>query len=214
MLVDLRVAQLLCSRMCHDLVGPAGAINAGLELMEEDAGIAKNALELVGESAQQVTRRLSFYRMAFGTGGGAGGSAPLADARKLCEDLLAEGGVRLDWSEDAEIDPNRAIPAASAKLVLNLVLLGAESLPRGGSLSLRFAPLADGVGVALTAAGQNAAIKDEVWTAMDSNMAAEDLSVRTVHGYFTARLAEHLSASLEISESAEGEIRLAAALPI
>lgn len=213
MLVDLRVVQLLCSRLCHDLVGPAGAINAGLELMGDAATDPDEALALVDRSAQQVASRLAFYRMAFGQAGNAGATAPLADARKLAEGFLAGGGVALDWPDDAGYDAAKPIPSAAVKLVLNMMLLGIESLPRGGVLTIRFADLADGVGVAMTACGENAALRDDVRQALDLAVPAAELSVRTVQGHFAAWLARKMAAEIEITEGSDDAVRLAVVLP-
>ena len=95
MAIDLRVAKLLCSRLCHDLISPASAVNAGLELMEEQPD-SDDAMDLIIRSAKQVTRRLAFYRSAFG----AGGVTTLPEARKLAAGLLADGNVVLDWPGD------------------------------------------------------------------------------------------------------------------
>ena len=213
MLVDFRVVQLLCSRLCHDLVGPAGAVNAGLELMGDDGAATDEALALVNLSAQQVACRLTFYRLAFGLGGDSGGMSGLADAQKLTEGFLSGGKVSLDWPMDAPTDAERLVSGAAIKLLLNLALLGVDSLPMGGSLSVRFADLPDGTGIAITASGNNARFNKDLRYAMNPNVSADELSVRTVQGYFSTRLAERVAASIEISEGPDGSVRLAAVLP-
>ena len=221
MLVDLRVAQLLCSRLCHDLIGPIGAVNAGLELLQEGnraAGISQDAMALVLDSAHQMTGRLAFYRMAFGLGGGASGSASLGSVRALADAFLAEGGVSLDWPGDGDVSSAFSVPVKAAKLLLNLILLGKEALPRGGALSLRFAEMTDargipGLGVAMTAAGRGAHVRDEVHGALNGDCDAESLSARTVHGHFTRCLADSVGAGFEVSEGDPHEVRLAVFLP-
>lgn len=214
MLVDLRVAQLLCSRLCHDLVGPAGAVNAGLELIEDQGADRAEAMALIELSAHQVASRLAFYRIAFGQGGEDGGTAALTDARRLTKRLLSGGGIELDWPEDAGFDSAAPIPTNAIRLVLNMVLLSAEALPRGGTLSVRFAELADGVGVAMTASGERAGLREELWRSLNSEISVEDLSARTVQGYFAARLAKQLAAELEVTEGPAGEVRLAVVVPL
>ncbi len=212
MLVDLKVAQFLCSRLCHDLAGPVGAVNAGLELLDEAADDAEGASTLVAESARQMTRRLAFFRMAFGLGAGVGGVIALDEARDLATGLLADGRVTLDWAQDT--GRHRALPAAAVKLILNLVLLGVESLPRGGTLRVQFAGLAEGMGVAVTAVGEGARFRDDLRAAMASDVPVDHLSAKTVHGHFAARLAEDSGVAIEVSESAPGEVRLAVLLPV
>ncbi len=211
MLVDLKVAQFLCSRLCHDLAGPVGAVNAGLELLDEAADDAEGALTLVADSARQMTRRLAFFRMAFGLGAGAGGAMALGEGRDLAAGLLAEGRVTLDWPRDT--DPDRTLPGAAVKLILNLVLLGVESLPRGGTMRVQFADLPEGVGAAVTAVGEGARFSDDLRAAMAPGVPVDQLSAKTVHGHFAARLAEDFGVTIEVSESTRGEVRLAVLLP-
>ncbi len=213
MLVDLRVAQLLCSRICHDLVGPAGAVNAGLEIMEEEGqgetADSGTALALAGRSAKQLTRQLAFFRFAFGMSGGS--TTALAELRELADGLLEGGKVGLDWPPGEGRLPS--VPALAGKLLLNVVLLGAESLPRGGTLSFEFAELAEGIGVALTATGDGARLRDGHRAAMGKGVVVDELTAQTVQAHFASRLAESLGTSIEISQPAEGEIRFAAILP-
>ena len=210
MLVDLKVAQLLCSRLCHDLVGPVGAVNAGMELMGDGTGDPEEAMALVASSGQQLNRRLIFYRLAFGLGAGA--RASVADARMLAQELLSEGSVALDWSDPSAAGPGKPICADGMKLLLNMVLLGVESLPRGGTLEVRVADLAEGTGVAMTATGVGARFRDDLRAAMEPNILVGDLSARTVQGYFAARLAERLGTAVEASDIGDDKVQLAAVL--
>jgi histidine phosphotransferase ChpT len=207
MVVDLKVAQLLCSRMCHDLVGPVGAVNAGLELLTEASVGSIEALDLALDSGAQVTRRLEFYRMAFGFGG-AEGVMRLDRSHDLAAGLLAGGGVALDW-DTAPPWAERDVASASARLVLNLVLLGVEALPRGGSLTVRFAQLDEGVCVAVTAAGRGACLRDEVRAALQADASAADLSVRSVQAFFAQRLAAARGSAIEVSAGVADQLRLA-----
>ncbi len=211
MLVDLKVAQLLCSRLCHDLVGPIGAVNAGMELMSDGTSDVDEAMALVAGSGQQLNRRVIYYRLAFGLGAGA--RASVADARMLAGELLSHGTVALDWPDPADAGPGKPICADGMKLLLNMVLLGIESLPRGGTLAVGVSAEAGGTGVAITAAGTAARFRDEVRAAMGPDFPVGDLSARTVQGYFTARLAERLGTAVETSDMGGNRVRFAAVLP-
>ena len=201
---DIRVAKLLCSRLCHDLISPASAVNAGLELMEEQPG-DDDALNLIIRSAKQVTRRLAFYRSAFG----AGGVTTLPEARDLAAGLLADGNVVLDWPGD-EGGPVSPVGAA---MLLNLILVAVDTLPRGGAVSVRLAVLDEGIGAALTASGDGARLGEDMSRATGPDMAEAELSVGNIPGYLVRRLADDAGVSFEISDGAEGEVRLAALLP-
>ncbi len=213
--VDLKVAQLLVSRVCHDLAGPVGAINGGLELMEEGMEETGPALELMAKSASEATRRLAFFRIAFGFGAGEGGEATLTEARDLAAGFLKDGKIALDWPDDAEArsssQPGGPVPPLLVKVVLNMVLMASESLPRGGAVGINFAALDEGLGVAVTANGEGAALKDDMHQAMAETPG--ELTAHNVHAHFAQSLAGELGARVEHSAGKEGEIRLAVLFP-
>lgn len=209
MQVDLRVAQLLSSRLCHDLVGPIGAVNTGLELLQEGFDDDEKALGLVADSAGEASRRLTFFRGAFGFGAGDKGEATLNEARNLAVGLLASGKVALDWPEDADA----SLQTSAVKVILNMVLMASESLPRGGAVGIDFAVLDEGLGVAVTATGEDARLREDLQSALAEGAAAEDLTARNVHGYFAQCLARDSGALIEHSRGLGGEIRFAVMFP-
>jgi len=207
---DLREAQLLCSRLCHDLIGPAGAVNAGLELLEEAAGGAPDALALISNSAQQLTRRLAFYRLAFGSGGG--DPVPVEDLRALTAEYADPGKIDLDWGPGGAGGADTELPAAAAKLLLNLVLLGMESLPRGGRLGIRAVPAPDGAEVRLTAAGDRAAIKESSNLALAGDIPPGQLTAHNIHARLAARLAAAMGSGIEITGGGDGSVVISVAM--
>lgn len=212
MLIDLRVAQLLCSRVCHDLIGPAGAVNSGIELLGEEGGLAGDALALVAQSGHEMARRLAFFRVAFGLGGGTGPRA-VAEARDLAVAAFGGGRAGVDWPPEATACAEGVLAAGGVKLLLNLVLLGIDCLPRGGRVAVRAAPMEGAIGVALTAAGQGARLRDGMAAAMAADAAAGALSAHTVIGGFAQNLARSLGTAIETCEK-DNEVRLAARLPL
>ena len=212
MFVDLRVMQLMCSRLCHDLIGAVSAAGTGLELLDEtppQTEEANQALKLVANSTRQSAMRLAFFRMAFGLGGG--DRVDVGEIRKLAEGLLGGGRVALDWP--LKEDSPAVLSAPSAKLILNMVLLGSGALPRGGTLEVRLADLGGELGVAMTASGEGARIKEELLAAMSPQAPVGELTAHNVHGHFAARLAASLGADIEMAEGPGGEVRLAALVP-
>jgi histidine phosphotransferase ChpT len=210
MSADLKVAQLLCSRLCHDLLSPAGAVSTGLEFIGEGSTGGQTeraeAMALVTNGARQVTRRLAFYRAAFGAGGD---MRMLTDALDLAVEMLAETGVRLAIPARSALP--KALTAEGIKLVLALILVGAGALPRGGTLTVDIAALPEGIGVALAAAGTGAGIRDEVRAAMAETVAPAELTPRNVHGYLTRAFAKSLGTDVEWAAEA-GVVRLACVL--
>ena len=206
---DIRLGQLMCSRLCHDMVGSVGAINAGLELAEDEGSAADVTAEAVGlsrRSADEAGRKLAFFRAAFGLGWGVEAASAAAEAKRLAEGYLLGGRVSLAWPDPAAAPP---LPSSAAKLALGMILIGTECLPRGGEVTVVAAALEDGIGLALTAAGTGAQLRPDAMEALDPGTPVEALTARNVHAYVAQRLALDLGGRLEF-EAAPDEVRLAA----
>jgi histidine phosphotransferase ChpT len=215
--VHINVVKLLSSRLCHDLVGPAGAVHNGMELVEEMGGDdSGDALKMVSGSVEQLSARLSFFRMAFGIGGLSGRMPPLAESRSMVEAFLQGGRTRLDWSSDEDTILAPIITPPILKLLLNMILVAIDALPRGGTLGVTLADMKteqqnSAVGVAVKATGEGARLKDDLMSAMlpvDEN----DLNAHNVHGFFCQRLAAELSAQVEVLPG-ENEVQFAVLVP-
>ncbi len=129
----LDLAALLCSRVCHDLISPVGAIVNGLEVLEEDKDEETKtfALDLIKKSAGQASAKLQFCRLAFGAAGSAGAQIELGDAEKAARGLIEDGKTTIVWNP-----PRELVPKNRAKLLLNMLMVGAAAIPRGGSLTV------------------------------------------------------------------------------
>jgi len=150
----LDLAALLCSRVCHDLISPVGAIVNGIEVMEEDKDEETKAfaLDLIKKSAQIASAKLQFCRLAFGAAGSAGAQIDLGDAEKAARGLLEDGKTTLAWNL-----PRQLLAKNRVKLLLNMLLIAAGAITRGGTLTVD--PVSDGEAVAgfvVTASGLNA----------------------------------------------------------
>lgn len=145
----LDLAALLCSRLCHDLISPVGAIINGLEVMEEDKDEETKtfALDLIKRSAGQASAKLQFCRLAFGASGSAGAQIELGDAEKAARGLLEDGKATLVWNL-----PRALVAKNRVKLLLNMLLVASGAIPRGGTLTID--PMGEGYRV--TARGLNA----------------------------------------------------------
>ena len=64
-MIDIRVLELLCSRICHDLIRPVTAINNGMELLEDDPGdMLDDIRDLLMNSASEGAGKLQYFRLA------------------------------------------------------------------------------------------------------------------------------------------------------
>lgn len=125
------LAALLCSRVCHDVISPVGAINNGLELLDE-SGTDADAMDLIRTSALNASVRLKFARLAFGASGSVGASIDTGEAEKAARDFAAaEKKTEIFWN-----GPRAIIPKNRVKLLLNLFLVAYGSIPRGGSIEV------------------------------------------------------------------------------
>jgi histidine phosphotransferase ChpT len=194
MQLEFRVLELLSSRLCHELISPIGAINNGVELMgEEDADFVKDAMGLIAQSAKRAGQRLQFYRFAYGAGG-AGGGAP--DAKTLVAGILEGGKVAAEWQ-----DALSALPPEWQKLGCNLALVAAEILPRGGKVVLASA---GDKKITATATGETINVMPELKAALGEGADVSLLTARTIHAYFTSRMAAKLGAKLALTQPDPG----------
>jgi histidine phosphotransferase ChpT len=145
----LDLAALLCSRVCHDLISPVGAIVNGLEVLEEnkDEETKTFALDLIKKSARQASAKLQFCRLAFGAAGSAGAQIDLGDAEKVARGLFEDGKTTIVWNL-----PRELVAKNRAKLVLNMLLVAVGAIPRGGTLTVEPA----GTGFRVGASGLSA----------------------------------------------------------
>jgi len=212
--IDMRVAQLLCSPLCHDLVGSSGAIHNDIELMSEGGGADPAALPLVAASAKHLNNRLAFYRVAFGLGSGGAPTMTLDATKKLVFAVIASHRVEVDWRiEPSEGDDrNQSLPVDEIRLVLGLSLIGADALPRGGILRARCARKAAGTEMRVTAQGVWAGLSDDLFAAMNQDVASDSLTSRTVHGYITVALTRRLGAVVTMETTNANGVVLAVSL--
>jgi histidine phosphotransferase ChpT len=129
----LDLAALLCSRVCHDLISPVGAIVNGIEVMEEDKDEETKtfALDVIKKSAYQASAKLQFCRLAFGAAGSAGAQIDLGDAEKVARGLLEDGKTTLVWNL-----PRQLLAKNRVKLLLNMLLIAAGTVSRVGTLTV------------------------------------------------------------------------------
>ncbi|MDA0239600.1 MAG: histidine phosphotransferase family protein [Proteobacteria bacterium] len=197
--VSPRIIELMCSRLCHDLISPVGAVSNGLEfLSDSDPDMAADALSLVGASAKQTSDRLAFFRMAFGHGSGATKPIQQAEVQGLINGIVAEKKVSLQWA-----CPDGDIPRPVARLILCLSLLAIETLTRGGDVTVSvLAPMETGE-IRINAAGHSMSVRPDIRDALAVDTPLEMLTPRNVHAHYAALICDELERSLSVGD-AEG----------
>ena len=206
--VDL--ASLLCSRLCHDLLSPVGALSNGIELLrdERDPEMRHRCMELLEQSARISTDKLKFFRLAYGAAGGFGDSVPTEEPRGLVEGLVGDNGrIALQWGVvDAEL------PKPAVKVLLNLAAIGIDALPRGGALDIGAERRDGATEIAVRAAGEKIAFDKSIGAALDGSLPDEELSGRTAPSYMIRVIAEESGGGVQYALT-DGALVMGAVLP-
>ena len=196
----LDLAALLCSRVCHDVISPVGAIVNGLEVLEDesDASMRDFALDLIQKSARQASARLQFARLAFGAAGSAGASIDLGDAEQVAKGMFTDDKVTLAWQ-----GPRALLPKNKVKLLLNLVMLATNAIPRGGSIAVRIAGEAETAEFVLTATGPNARIPAHVEALLAGAPENGAVDAHAIQPFYTGLIAQ--AADMPVTLSIDGD---------
>jgi histidine phosphotransferase ChpT len=204
----LELAALLCSRVCHDVISPVGAITNGLEVLEDDDDpeMRAHAMDLITKSASQASAKLQFARLAFGAAGSAGAELDLGDARDVAMGLMKSEKANLNW--DA---PHATIGKDFVKLTLNMLLIGIAAIPRGGDIALRISGDLKTPTIRVQSSGQAARVPDETLSFLGGRAADRFLDARAAQPYFTGLVARELG--LAIAARMEGEDFIIEAAP-
>jgi len=198
--VDARLIELLCARLCHDLVGPVSAIGNGMELVTEfGEEMRGEALALIAQSASEAARRLQFFRVAFGSAAGADGrSIPIAEARARAIALPLGGKVRLEWPEVAA-GGEPEFSRAAVKLLLNLILVAVDAVSGSGTVRVQLSPPGGSDLFAIVVEGPRANLGDDMTRSLAGSMEAAN-SPRTAVALLAHVLAEEAGAVLGTAE--------------
>ena len=204
----LDLAALLCSRVCHDVISPVGAIANGLEMLddEKDPEMRAMALDLVKKSSAKASAQLQFCRLAFGAAGSAGADIDSGDAQNVAAGLLADEKTRLNWQV-----PRAYMPKNKVKLLLNMCLIASKAIPRGGLLDVTVAGAGDQLSARIEASGPNLRLAHGV-SAMLEGEAENGVDAHSIQAYYTSLVAQ--AAGMRVSARAEADKVVLEAKPL
>ncbi|MCA6123939.1 histidine phosphotransferase [Bradyrhizobium sp. WSM 1704] len=182
----LELAALLCSRVCHDLISPVGAIVNGLEVLDDNPKPEDRdfALDLIRKSAKTASARLQFCRLAFGAAGSSGAQIDLGDAQTMAKGHLEDGKLTLSWNL-----PRLLLPKNRVKLLLNMLVIAQQTIPRGGTLTID--PVGEGetMSFRITSAGLNARVPQNIVDLLGGT-SSNTVDAHAVQPHYTRLLAE------------------------
>jgi histidine phosphotransferase ChpT len=189
------LAALLCSRLCHDMLSPVGALSNGLELLadEDDPEMRARCIELMEASAKTSTDKLKFFRLAFGAAGGFGDAVPIEEVQEVIASLAGDAKrIEINW---AVAEPS--LPKPATKVLLNLAQIAIDALVRGGTLDLGAENREGNVEIVARATGPRLAFDETVGQALQGDLPASELTSRTAAAHMIALLAEELGGGLQ-----------------
>ena len=204
------LAALLCSRLCHDLLSPVGALSNGIELLadETDPEMQKRCVELLEQSAKTSTDKLKFFRLAFGAAGGFGEYVPVEEAQEVISSLAQDAKrVELNWAV-----PDAKLPKAAVKVMLNLSQIALDALVRGGTLDIGAERTGGNVEIVARATAEKLAFDETIGLALQGQLDPSEISSRTAAAHMIALLAQDIGGGLQFAMS-DGALVLGAVLP-
>lgn len=207
--VDL--ASLLCSRLCHDLMSPVGALNNGIELLadEQDPDMREKCLELLADSARASANKLKFFRLAFGAGGGFGDEIDTGEARAALEGLFGpERRIAIGW-----MVADGKLTKGAVKLLLNLALLAGDALVRGGQLDVGAERGEGAIELVIRAEGPRILLDPVLRETLATGGAEGTVEPRAAGAWLAHALAAEAGGTIMLSDPADEVLLIGVQLP-
>ena len=204
-------ASLLCSRLCHDLLSPVGALNNGIELLadEHDPEMRARCLDLLAESARASANKLKFFRLAFGAAGGFADVVDTREAKAALEGLFGgDGRIRLGWMVE---EPTMS--KAALKVLLNIALIAGDALVRGGSLDVGAEKHEHGLDIVVRAEGNRIVLDPELKQVLIGAVAEDDVAPRAAAAWLAHSLVQEGGGTIQVADGEEGMLLVGASLP-
>jgi histidine phosphotransferase ChpT len=207
---SIEFASLLCSRLCHDLLSPVGALNNGLELMadETDPDMRQRCLDLLADSARTSANKLKFFRLAFGSAGGFGDAVPPHEAKVAIEGMFASGRVKLGWMVEEQMLAKLAV-----KVLLNLALIAGDALVRGGQLDIGAEKRPGVTEIVVLGEGPKVILDPELRAALAGTLPAGGLASRTAAAWMVRALVMEAGGEIVLSPPGDSVLLFGAAIP-
>lgn len=207
--VDL--ASLLCSRLCHDLMSPVGALNNGIELLadEQDPDMREKCLELLADSARASANKLKFFRLAFGAGGGFGEEIDTGEAHAALEGVFgAERRIELGWMVSGG-----KLPKGAVKLLLNVALLAGDALVRGGRLDVGAEANDEAIELVIRGEGPRILLDPALRETLAKGQADGAVEPRAAGAWLAHSLAAEAGGTIRLSDPSDDVLLIGITLP-
>ncbi len=204
-------ASLLCSRLCHDLLSPVGALNNGIELLadEHDPEMRARCMDLLAESARASANKLKFFRLAFGAAGGFADVVDTREAKAAIDGLFGgDGRIKLGWMVE---EPTMS--KAALKVLLNIALIAGDALVRGGSLDVGAEKHDGGLDIVIRAEGNRIVLDPELKQVLIGAVGEDDVAPRAAAAWLAHCLVQEGGGMIQVADEEEGVLLIGASLP-
>lgn len=196
MISELKLAEMLCTRLCHDLAGPIGAVSNGSEFLAESSDdIREQAIELIASSGRQAVAKLLFFRNLYGRIN-YHGEASLEELKKIADGFFVESRVKLDWPDLHTDAAGLSISRRKGRLLLNLIYIASEALLKGGEVSVRLFNDQDTLQFSVKATGPAIKAKEHLRDILDGKGGDELLDPKNAEVFLAQVLARDLGVTI------------------
>jgi len=194
------LAALLCARICHDLVSPVAALSTALEVLDDESNrdMHEDALDLVRLSSKQAAGKLTFLRLAFGAGGSAPGIISAEELKSHVDGMYDGGKAKIQWG-----DCDDGIEKSAARILLNLVMLAVQSVPRGGTITINARQADSMMELDLVANGPKARLDPAIEKTLGGRAPDDSFDGRTIQPFYTGMMVRELGG--QVTAMVDGE---------
>lgn len=192
-LTPASLAAQMCARIAHDLISPIAALGTAIEVLDDpsNADMHDDAIDLIKLSARQASGKLQFLRLAFGAGGSAGGVIATEQLKTLTDGIYGDAKAEIIWNTDRD-----GIEKDAARLLLNLIMLGVQAVPRGGSVTILTRDIEDAFEIRLTCVGPKARLADAVKLTLGGKMPEDGFDGRTIQPFYAGMILRELGGKM------------------
>lgn len=209
-LTPTSLAALLCARICHDLISPVGALGTAIEILndENNSEMHGDAMDLIRNSSRQAGAKLRFLRLALGAGGSAPGVIAAEEIKSLVDDMYGEGKASIEWRAGAT-----AIEKNAARILLNLVMLAVQAVPRGGNIVIAATDHGNATQLRLAATGPKSRLEPAIEATLSGKAPEDGFDGRTIQPFYTGMIVRELKGTAAASIDGES-VTFTAVIPL
>ena len=190
------LAALVCSRVCHDIAGPVSAIGAAISVFDDEnaTDMRDDAMELLRSGADQIRAKLEYLRVCFGAAGAHSESLSVQELQTLTTGMFAQAKPELVWKMKCAL-----VTKPTARVLLNLIWLGIDALPRGGIVCIEVDTFEDGkTHLKLSLTGKRLRFDDKFPDLLKGRIVQDNVDARSIQPFYTGLIAREAQGAVDV----------------